>query len=155
MASTPGHRRYTITRASFAGSRKPDLCAPLKFSPPQGSVELVRALQETYPNIDTHSNRMRQAIIDFHTEEQETERLSHQPQDAISWYSETSSSSHPNPPPLRDLTKVWNVTDGAQAIIRTRRTMTENEREQYRQRRKLGACPDCKRRRRKVRLIHR
>jgi hypothetical protein len=57
----------------------------------------------------------------------------------------------PGVPAQQDLMDVWSLPSKPQAKIHTRRTMTSEEKKAYKAKRLVGACADCKRRRRKVR----
>jgi hypothetical protein len=53
-----------------------DATAPPVFFPPKDSDELFDALRIKYPHVKTHSERMRDAVIEFLLEERQTESLS-------------------------------------------------------------------------------
>jgi hypothetical protein len=53
-------------------------------------------------------------------------------------------------PSQQELMDVWSLPSKPQAKIHTRRNMTSEEKRAYKQKRLVGACADCKRRRRKV-----
>jgi hypothetical protein len=53
-----------------------DLTAPLVFFPPQDSDELFDILRAKYPHLKSHSERMRDAHIEFLMQEREAEALS-------------------------------------------------------------------------------
>lgn len=52
-----------------------DPTSPLLFFPPKGSDELFDALRIAFPNVKTHSERMRDAIIKYLLEERQDEQL--------------------------------------------------------------------------------
>jgi hypothetical protein len=56
-------------------------------------------------------------------------------------------------PSQQELMDVWSLPNKPQAKIHTRRTMTTEEKKAYKQKRIVGACIDCKRRRRKVCIL--
>jgi hypothetical protein len=85
--------------------------------------------------------------------------VSTMPSPAISGYASFNSTSltdapaEPAPlPAQQDLMTVWNLPSKPDAKIHTRRAMTAEEKKAYKQKRIVGACADCKRRRRKVGL---
>ena len=53
-----------------------DASAPLNFFPAKDSDELFDALRAKYPTLKTHSERMREAVIDFLMDEQAAESFS-------------------------------------------------------------------------------
>ena len=59
---------YLIFRDTPAGQSL-DLTAPLAFYPPKDSDDLFDALRAKYPHLRTHSERTRQAVIEFLMEE--------------------------------------------------------------------------------------
>lgn len=63
----PSYVIYRNTEQMF------DTTAPLEFLPPKDSDELFFALREKYPHLGSHSERMREAVIEFLLEEQATE----------------------------------------------------------------------------------
>ena len=70
------------------GSEPFDPTAPLQFYPSKESDELFFALMAAYPTVTTHSERMRNAVIDFLMNERDAERTRY-----ISGAAESSSSS--------------------------------------------------------------
>lgn len=76
-----------------------DPTAPLQFFPPKDSDELFFALRQAYPNVSTHSERMRNAVIEFLMAEGETQRTSPQQSPTVTLeQSMTSSSTSPYSP---------------------------------------------------------
>lgn len=55
-----------------------DPCAPPQFYPPKDSDELFFALKAHYPLVKTHSERMRNAVIEFLMRERDEEQLKNQ-----------------------------------------------------------------------------
>jgi hypothetical protein len=171
---------YFISRVSAPGEPI-DMCAPLVFYPPKGSDELHEALKVAYPNETNLSSRMRQAVIDFLLTEQLSEQqedfqqeqtplssnqlspeylpspqstfVSTMPSPSISGSTSNQSSRQPSGLLAQeDMMDVWTLPSKPNAKIHTRRTMTAEEKKAYKQKRLIGACADCKKRRRKVRL---
>jgi len=155
-----------------------DPTAPLEFYPPKGSDELHDALKRAYPHLPSLQARMTEAVIEFYLKEQDvyTELLHCSPHtttsvspsilssDASSFMSTiytppameaTPSSSDvtsSSTPSQRDLMNVWSLPTSTQAKIHKRRNMTAGEKIKYKAKRLTGACHDCRRRRRKVRI---
>ncbi|KAF2091888.1 hypothetical protein K490DRAFT_61325 [Saccharata proteae CBS 121410] len=177
---------YRISRAPAPAFDQPhDPFAKLIFEPSLESDELFDALRVSYPALKTHTERKKQAVLDFFMEErraidfdmsafvQQTNAPTPAPVDTpegtkvstpYSQYSyvdqRTSSSSSasassqsagssPEVPALKEMTSVWSAAPNAQPKIHTRRTMTSQEKEEYRQRRKMKACKECRVRKRK------
>lgn len=162
-------RSFFITRAP-ANSEDP---TALEFFPPKGSDELHEALKEAFPFEANLAARMRAAVIEFLLHEQQAEQLtpisteylpspqstfiSTMPSPAIAT-SQTSQGASPSrrqslatgQPSQEALMDVWSLPNKPQAKVHTRRTMTSEEKKAYKQKRLVGACADCKRRRRKV-----
>jgi len=61
----------------------------------------------------------------------------------------TPSTGPASVPEMEAFTSVWSLSPHAQPKRRTRRTMTDSEKKEYRVKRLNGACHDCRRRRRK------
>jgi hypothetical protein len=166
---------YFITRVAAPGEPV-DMCAPLEFYPPKGSDALHEALMVAYPHEANLSSRMRRAVIDFLLTEQQSEQLeefaliqtplsastlspeylpspqstfvSTMPSPSISG---NQSSRQPSAPlAQQDLMDVWSLPSKPNAKVHTRRSMTAEEKKAYKQKRLVGACSDCKKRRRKV-----
>jgi len=152
-----------------------DPTAPLEFYPPKGSDELHDALKRAYPHLPTLQTRMREAVIEFYHREQDPYReLLHYTPDTttsvspsnlssnelsfVSTYTPPTMESTPNSsdatsstPSQQDLMNVWTLSTSTQTKIHKRRNMTAEEKRQYKAKRLVGACNDCRRRRRKVR----
>jgi hypothetical protein len=160
---SPMARSFFITRAS-ANSEDP---TALEFFPPKGSDELHEALKEAFPFEANLAARMRAAVIEFLLHEQQAEQLTPVSSEYLpSPQSTFVSTTMPSPAigssqeqlPRRQiaatgqeaLMDVWSLPNKPQAKIHTRRTMTSDEKKAYKQKRLIGACADCKRRRRKV-----
>jgi hypothetical protein len=158
-------RSFFITRAS-ASSEDP---TALEFFPPKGSDELYEALKEAFPFEANLAARMRAAVIEFLLQEQQADQLTpvsteYLPSPQSTFISSTTmpspaigASQEPSPSRRQSaatgqeaLMDVWSLPNKPQAKIHTRRTMTSEEKKAYKQKRLIGACADCKRRRRKV-----
>lgn len=181
-------RAYRISRAPAAAGEAPyDAFAKLVFEPPLESDELFDALRESYPSLKTHTERKKQAVLDFLMEErqaieQEITAFVQQtgtpaPPTDVSTYSarpspsfsaassvnlrklsasNSSSSSStrsggssPETMSLKDMTSVWTAAGHGKPKIHTRRSMTTKEKEEYRRRRQMKACKECRSRKRK------
>ncbi|KAF2151853.1 hypothetical protein K461DRAFT_322004 [Myriangium duriaei CBS 260.36] len=71
-----------------------DPTAPLQFFPPKDSDELFFALRQAFPNVATHSERMRNAVIDFLLNEgQAQQQVASQPESTMSQEQSIHSSS--------------------------------------------------------------
>ncbi|KIW07509.1 uncharacterized protein PV09_01474 [Verruconis gallopava] len=161
-------RSYFITRVS---SSNEDPTA-LEFFPPKGSDELHEALKEAFPYEPNLAARMRAAVIEFLLQEQQVEQFApispdYLPSPQSSFVSTLPSPAMPSSrtsqettisrrqssaagqPTQEALMDVWCLPNKPQAKIHTRRTMTPEEKKAYKQKRLVGACADCKRRRRK------
>lgn len=64
---------YVVYRDTKPGSPDFDPTSPLLFFPPKGSDELFDALRVAFPNVKTHSERMRDAMIQYLLEERQQE----------------------------------------------------------------------------------
>ena len=65
---------YFIYRDTPVGTPV-DTTAPLLFWPPKDSDELFDALRAKYPHLQKHSERMREAVLEFLIEEQQFQQL--------------------------------------------------------------------------------
>jgi hypothetical protein len=158
---------YTIQRISAPGEPF-DPCAPLEFYPPKGSDELHEALKAAFPFEPTLQARMRQAVINFHLSEAPIDFINQDdylPSPQSSFVSNVPSPSTSMPvqrrqsestsrgastfPAQEELMDVWSLPSKPHAKIHTRRNMTAEEKKAYKAKRLVGACADCKRRRRK------
>lgn len=88
---------YIIYRDVPAGEPY-DATSPLSFFPPKGSDELFDALRLSFPLLRTHSERMRDAIIQFLLEERQVEQFELSPANALessqlTWPSVSSAST--------------------------------------------------------------
>jgi hypothetical protein len=163
----PMARSFFITRAS-ANSEDP---TALEFWPPKGSDELHEALKEAFPFEANLSARMRAAVIEFLLHEQQVEQLVPVSPKYLPSPQSSFISTMPSPPMTSSRTStdathsrrqsvgqpsqealmdVWSLPNKPEAKVHTRRAMTTEEKKAYKQKRLLGACADCKRRRRKV-----
>lgn len=95
--STPA---YVVYR-DISNGEPSDPTSPLLFFPPKGSDELFDALRIAFPHLKSHSERMRDAIIQFLLEERQEELLRTSPAQTMdgtaptttTWLSASSSSS--------------------------------------------------------------
>lgn len=95
--STPA---YVVYR-DISNGEPSDPTSPLLFFPPKGSDELFDALRTAFPHLKSHSERMRDAIIQFLLEERQEELLRTSPAltmdgtapTTTTWLSASSSSS--------------------------------------------------------------
>lgn len=182
-------KAFRISRApAAAGEATYDAFAKLVFEPPLESDELFDALREAYPSLKTHTERKKQAVLDFLMEErqaieQEITAFVQQtgtpaPQTDISYStrpspafsaassldlrklstsnsasssssSNRSAGSSPETMSLKDMTSVWTAAGHGKPKIHTRRSMTTKEKEEYRRRRQMKACKECRSRKRK------
>lgn len=159
-------RSFFIARAS-ANSEDP---TALEFFPPKGSDELHEALKEAFPFEANLAARMRAAVIEFLLQEQQADltpvsseylpspqsTFTTMPSPSIgtSFMSQEASPSRresvaAGQPSQEALMDVWSLPNKPMAKVHTRRTMTSEEKKAYKQKRLIGACADCKRRRRK------
>jgi hypothetical protein len=160
-------RSFFITRAA-ANSEDP---TALEFWPAKGSDELHEALKQAFPFETNLKARMRAAVIEFYLQEQQAEQFAsispeYLPSPQSSFVSTMPSPSTTSSQFQRDVSQprrqstsqssqqagmdVWQLPNKPQAKVHTRRTMTGEEKKAYKQKRLIGACTDCKRRRRKV-----
>lgn len=91
------HPAYIIYRDVPPGEAY-DATSPLSFFPPKGSDELFDALREAFPLLKTHSERMRDAIIQFLLEERQGEQFELSPattmeSSQVTWPSVSSGSA--------------------------------------------------------------
>ncbi|KAI7717765.1 hypothetical protein KC322_g2350, partial [Hortaea werneckii] len=70
----PNYDGYFIYRDTQPGQPF-DPASPPVFFPPKDSDELFDALRAKYPHTKTHSERMRDAIIEFLLNERESEQM--------------------------------------------------------------------------------
>ncbi|KAI5358178.1 Putative zn(2)-C6 fungal-type DNA-binding domain-containing protein [Septoria linicola] len=99
-----------------------DPTSPLLFFPPKGSDELFDALRIAFPHLKTHSERMRDAIIQFLLDERQEEQLQASPAmtmdtTAQTWPSMSSSGSASvfSSPDLLDLPTPTSFANSPQA----------------------------------------
>ncbi|KAF2145213.1 uncharacterized protein K452DRAFT_136383 [Aplosporella prunicola CBS 121167] len=181
MASSLAIKSYRISRAPGSSSDcSYDPFAKLVFEPSIESDELFDALRDAYPALKTHTERKKQAVLDFLMEERQA--IDHEitafvqqtgtavptatstpysaPSVTDGRKSSTSASSSspsassrsggssPEMMTLKDMTNVWTA-NGDKPKIHTRRSMTTKEKEEYRRRRQMKACKECRSRKRK------
>ncbi|KAF9632290.1 hypothetical protein BFW01_g3152 [Lasiodiplodia theobromae] len=180
-------KAFRISRApAAAGDAAFDPFAKLVFEPALESDELFDALRESYPALKTHTERKKQAVLDFLMEErraieqeitafvQHTGTPAPQPEaccsarpspvfstsssldlrklstsNSSSSSSTRSAGSSPETLSLKDMTSVWTAAGHGKPKIHTRRSMTTKEKEEYRRRRQMKACKECRSRKRK------
>jgi hypothetical protein len=158
-----------------------DATAPLAFYPAKDSDELFDALRAKFPHLKSHSDRMRDATIEFLLQEREAESLSAnvspamttlsspemtnlatpsfdyspQPQipHMIRQQSSAATPSDAQTPALDSMTSVFSLSTTEQPKQRVRRKMTPDEKADYRKRRIVKACESCSKRKRKVGLL--
>lgn len=122
---------FFIYRDTTAGEPV-DPCAALQFYPAKDSDELFFALKIAYPIVKTHSERMRNAVIDFLIKERDEEQVKNQmpfPNDVSTFESTTaspwssfpsiSSSSSLSSPDLIDLATPASFASPAIPLIPT------------------------------------
>lgn len=156
-----------------------DPTSTIHFYPPKDSDDLFDALRAAYPNTKTHSERMRDAVIDFLVTERNNERVNTHVAETPSTWPSTSTSSTLSSPDLIDLatpastaspvpsmarhpsrsstsgasmeqmTSVFSLSNTSQPKTRVRRKMTDSEKAEYRKRRMVKACDKCSKRKRK------
>lgn len=146
----------------------------IEFFPPRDSDALFDALRAAFPSGKSHLERMVDAVKDFLVSERTDVSTSGSSPYATSaavnglgdatWDTESGSDRHTDVPEGRTgkgrskgkqsevnrMTTVWSSKSGDQYHYRARRTMTEEERKDYRIKRVIGVCQGCKRRKRKV-----
>lgn len=112
---------FFLYRAA-AGSNEAYDPTTIQFYPPKDSDELFDALRAAYPNAKTHSDRMRDAVIDFLVKERDGEQaktMQTAPTPSTwSWPSHSSSSSAFSSPDLIDLATPASTTSPMPAISR-------------------------------------
>lgn len=97
---------FFLYRATTLNGDSFDPTAAIQFFPAKDSDELFDALRAAYPNTKTHSERMRDAVIDFLVKERDAEQVNVQVADTPSTWSfpsNSSSSSNFSSPDLVDL----------------------------------------------------
>lgn len=116
--TTPG---FFLYRTSTTGESF-DPTAAIQFYPAKDSDELFDALRAAYPATKTHSERMRDAVIDFlmreRTEEQAKNNVASTPSTWSSWPSNSSSSSNLSSPDLIDLATPASVASPMPSMSR-------------------------------------
>lgn len=112
---------FFLYRAA-AGSNEAYDPTTIQFYPPKDSDELFDALRAAYPSAKTHSDRMRDAVIDFLVKERDTEQaktVQTAPTPSTwSWPSNSSSSSAFSSPDLIDLATPASTTSPMPAMSR-------------------------------------
>jgi hypothetical protein len=152
--------------------------AGIEFEPPRESDALFDALRFAYPEGKTHFERVLDAVQGFIREESQgiattnhrrvatqprplpTKKSDKFPQESRRHEGETPwlvqgvgikrGKSDGTPGEFKSMTNVWSTDTGRRYRYRPRRPMTEEERTEYRNKRVLGVCAACKRRKRKV-----
>ncbi|KAK7522403.1 hypothetical protein IWZ03DRAFT_371160 [Phyllosticta citriasiana] len=182
-------KSFRISRASTASHADGphDPFAKFVFEPALESDELFDALREAYPAVKTHTERKKQAILEFLMDERQAieQQITAFVQGSaapapVDAFSPKDHASPPNPPSarnpstsysgdeslssstapssgesspetlsLKQMTSVWTASGDAPPKIHHRRSMTTKEKEEYRKRRQMKACQDCRSRKRK------
>lgn len=156
-------RHFKILRISHTSSLDPT--KGISFEPELGSDALFFALREAFPGGLRHRDRVRSALVEFLVKEQVEER------EAWVMGSSVLPSAFRTCENLgmgdddktcgvvqgeevegRDVEGFRLLSDSSTGVERRRkwrRTMTKEEKREYRKRREKGACADCKRKKRK------
>jgi len=158
-----------MVQGSFHVHRSPDVSsldptAGIVFTPLLNSDELFFALKEAFPDGVSHGDRLRSALIDFLVSEQMVERRELgllTPESSTpgrprrgrlgSEFTEVGGVKLEKRRAFNEISGVLNM-DGEEGKARARkwrRTMTVDEKKEYRARRERGACLPCKKRKRK------
>lgn len=102
-----------------------DPTTPLSFAPAKGSDELFFALKAAFPTYSTHSERMREAVIQFLLSERSahTSTTSHTGQSltstsASSWQTCSTTSSHSHSPHSASVAEVSPIADMSATLSR-------------------------------------
>lgn len=102
-----------------------DPTTPLSFAPAKGSDELFFALKAAFPNYSTHSERMREAVIQFLLSERSahTSATSHTGRSLTStsaspWQTCSTTSSHSHSPHSSSVAEVSPVADMSATMSR-------------------------------------
>jgi len=123
--STPAQMAPTLSfflyRAPTSGDSF-DPTAAIQFWPAKDSDELFDALRLAYPGVKTHSERMRNAVIDFLMKERDDEQAKNQPDSTpstwSSWPSLSASASTLSSPDLIDLATPASTTSPMPSMSR-------------------------------------
>jgi hypothetical protein len=164
-ATVLGPKGFRILRSSAGG---------IEFSPPRDSDALFDALRTAFPSGKSHLERMVDAVKEYLVSERngvptfrscpEVDSLEVNGYGDAIWDTESGSDRQLNmvggrpgksrskgkQSEIKRMTTVWSSKSGAQHQYRARRTMTEEERKDYRVKRVVGVCKACKKRKRKV-----
>lgn len=176
----PKNFRISIISSSSGSGRKSrdddNPLSALQFEPAWDSDDLYDALRIAYPQIRSHKDRFLRAVIEFYDAELGRARNLGGGLDAPP----SSPPGSANNEGFSSGKSVWQPSElpGASAVphkpqkrrrsgiegmqatfsimpggskLRTKRPMTDAEREQYRHTKKVGACEPCRKRKRKVR----
>lgn len=162
-----GPKGFNILRTPTGG---------IEFNPPRDSDALFDALRVAFPSGKSHLERMVDAVKEFLVAERSEVPVQSKGLEADSpalntygdalWDTESGSDRHVDSQKgralkgrskgkqseIKSMTTVWSSKSGDQYQYRARRTMTEEERKDYRIKRVVGVCKGCKRRKRKVRF---
>lgn len=153
------YRDYTAVDAT-----DPRAAVPLAFFPDKDSDELHDALRARYPHLRTHTERMRDAMLDFLMEESTSPEdlsaitspwqhsISNSPSETTSpsFDSDMARTASNESTHMAPMTTVFSLKSSQPPKQRTRRKMTETEKAEYRKRRQMKACEKCAKRKRKV-----
>lgn len=159
---------YTIERNPRPGDDPHDPYAGLHFNPPLGSWELQVALEAAYPTVLVHSKRLQAAVQEFHLEQAKqvlaraTAALATH---GSSEFGTVGTNALQSPPvsasrstlidsetlsTMRNGMNVWRLPGTHIPRQRKKRRMNEQERSEYGDTRIIGACRNCKDRKKKV-----
>lgn len=124
-------------------TRRPDLS--FQFDPPVGSLELANALAIKYPLELGLESQLRRALLDHLESDHSTSPTSGQ---LTSMYPPPESASNDQTIPARP----WRITTGNPAgSKRKRSTYTRTKRKKVAEVRRLGACPEHRKKKTEVR----
>ncbi|KAF2430846.1 hypothetical protein EJ08DRAFT_660522 [Tothia fuscella] len=161
-------KSFQVIRISKQPENALDPCPDFDFIPPRDSDELYNALRTAFPKGSTHRERMMEAVIAFGASETDvsgevtglkippsmglpTALKGNRPTSAPVMHqttSECSADHHPDKRPWQHMTSSWSsATEACKA--RPKAPMTTRQRTEYRKRREIGACGECKRKKKK------
>jgi hypothetical protein len=166
---TASYDERDMIQGSFHVHRSPDVSsldptAGIVFTPSLNSDELFFALKEAFPDGVSHGDRLRSALIDFLVSEQMVERrkLGLLTPESLtlgrprggrleSEFLEMGGVKFEKRRAFNESAGALNMDseEGKARARKWRRTMTVDEKKEYRARRERGACGPCKKRKRK------
>jgi hypothetical protein len=168
--SSAGEHRFRVFRTP----------AGIEFSPPRESDALFDALRVAYPDGKSHFERVLSAVGDFVRGEGRDSAIATTPlsshceaaenaekslscsrgkedvtecDEEFKQHAEKRRGPSANDGRFKSMTNVWSTETGRRYQYRPRRPMTEEERAEYRNKRAVGVCAPCKKRKRKVRSL--